>query len=75
VVDKLIALGIISVLDLEDVGAEPLVKELKFEPELAKRFVEAAKATARKMAAESRKNVAENLLKNEAGKSEGKESV
>ena len=32
-VDKLIALGVISVLDLEDVGAEPLIGELKLDPE------------------------------------------
>ena len=34
-VDKLLALGIISVLDLEDVGVDPLVNELSIEPEVA----------------------------------------
>ena len=36
IVDKLIALGVISVLDLEEVGTEPLVEELHLEPEKAK---------------------------------------
>jgi N utilization substance protein A len=35
IVDKLIALGIISVLDLDDVGTDPLVAELKLDRALA----------------------------------------
>lgn len=42
VVDKLIALGVISVADLDDVGTEPLVNELKIGAEVAERLVEAA---------------------------------
>jgi len=41
-VDKLIALGVISVADLEEVGTEPLVNELKIDPDLAGRLVRAA---------------------------------
>ena len=41
VVDKLIALGVISVLDLEDVGTEPLTNELKIDAKIAEKLVEA----------------------------------
>jgi transcription termination/antitermination protein NusA len=63
VVDKLIALGIISVLDLEDVGSEPLVKELNIKQELAEKLVEAARKEARKIVAERKQGQAENSLK------------
>ena len=62
VVDKLIALGVISVLDLEDVGAEPLTNELNIDAKIAKKMVEAAAEEAKRLAAESKKNQAENLL-------------
>lgn len=61
-VDKLIALGVISVLDLEDVGPAPLIEELGFEPALAEHFVAAAADEAKRIAAESKKKQAENLL-------------
>ncbi|MBN2018866.1 MAG: transcription termination factor NusA [Sedimentisphaerales bacterium] len=61
-VDKLIALGIISVLDLEDVGAEPLVTELNIDPDFANRLVSAAADEAKKLAAESKHKQAEELL-------------
>jgi len=51
-VDKLIALGIISVLDLDEVGSEPLVKELEIEPAVAEELVSAAAEEAKKEAAE-----------------------
>ncbi len=38
-VDKLIAIGIISVLDMEDVGTEPLIKELGISPQVAQAVV------------------------------------
>ena len=60
-VDKLIALGVISVLDLEDVGSQPLVEELNMEASLAEQLVSAAAEEAKRMAAESRKK-AEDLL-------------
>jgi N utilization substance protein A len=62
VVDKLIALGVISVLDLEDVGAEPLTNELNIDAKIAEKLVEAAAEGAKQLAAESKKNQAENLL-------------
>ncbi len=63
IIDKLIALGIISVPDLEDVGTEPLVKELNIEATLAEQLVSSAAEHAKQLAAESRQNKAENLLK------------
>jgi len=62
VVDKLIALGVISVLDLEDVGTEPLINELKIDAKIAEKLVEAAVEEAKQLAAESKKKQAENLL-------------
>lgn len=61
-VDKLIALGIISVLDLSDVGPEPLVSELKLDGDFAKRLVEAADREAKTAAAESERKQAEREL-------------
>lgn len=52
VVDKLIAIGVISVLDLEDVGKDPLVKELGIDETIAEKLVEMAVAEAKKIAAE-----------------------
>jgi N utilization substance protein A len=62
-VDKLIALGIISVLDLDDVGAEPLVTELNIDPDLAKRLVAAAVEEAKKLASESKQKQAEEIMR------------
>ena len=56
IVDKLIALGVISVLDLEEVGAEPLVKELGIDAELAQKLVTAASEEAKRLAAEPGKD-------------------
>ena len=61
-VDKLIALGIISVLDLSDVGPDPLVSELKMEPDFAERLVDAADKEAKTAAAESERKQAEKEL-------------
>jgi N utilization substance protein A len=61
-VDKLIALGIISVLDLDDVGAEPLVGELKLEKAFAERLVAAADREAKALIAEADQKKAEKQL-------------
>jgi transcription termination/antitermination protein NusA len=63
IVDKLIALGVISVLDLEDVGSEPLIKELNINIELAAKLVTASIEEAKKLASESKQKQAESLLK------------
>jgi N utilization substance protein A len=62
VVDKLIALGVISVLDLEDVGVEPLVSELEINSETAEKLVSAAGEQAKLLAAESKQKRAEKEL-------------
>jgi N utilization substance protein A len=62
VVDKLIALGIISLGDLDDVGVEPLVNELKINEVIAGKLVEAAGTEIERQESESKKNEAEKQL-------------
>ncbi len=62
VVDKLIALGVISVLDLEDVGVEPLISELGIDSDIAKELVVAAVEEAKRLATESKQKRAEKEL-------------
>ncbi len=64
-VDQLIALGIISVLDLEEVGFEPLVTELGLDENVASRVVAAAERQAKELAAEKAKKQAEDILAQE----------
>jgi len=66
IVDKLIALGIISVLDLDDVGSEPLVNELQLEPDLAERLIDAADRAAKALAAEADQKQADKALAQQA---------
>jgi N utilization substance protein A len=61
-VDKLIALGVISIMDLDDVGVEPLINELKFGPELAERLVAAAVKEVKLLATEPKQKQAESIL-------------
>lgn len=49
-VDKLAALGMVSVFDIEEVGAEVLMNELEIDEGLAKRMVETASARAKEVA-------------------------
>ncbi|MHC4212074.1 MAG: transcription termination factor NusA [Planctomycetota bacterium] len=67
IVDKLIALGVISVLDIEDVGPEPLVSELGIDSGTAGKLVGAAIDEARRLAAESKRIQAENIMEQEQG--------
>jgi len=60
-IDKLIALGVISVADVEEVGAEPLINELKIDPDLAGRLVRAA-AELERQTEESKRNAAAKEL-------------
>jgi len=69
-IDKLIALGIISILDLDEVGTEPLIKELNIEEKLAKELVDAAKKEAKRLSTESMKSEAKNVLEQEKDDSE-----
>ncbi len=62
IIDKLIALGVISVPDLDDVGVEPLVSELKIDAKVAEKLIEAASEEAKRLANESKRNEAEKQL-------------
>ena len=72
-VDKLIALGIISVLDLEDVGKEPLVSELGMDAELAVKLIDGAAAEAKEIAAESKQ--AEEVLQQEKVREQRQQAI
>jgi len=54
-VDQVIAMGMVNVLDVEEVGAEPLVGDLKLEEALAQNIVIACAEEARRVAAEKEK--------------------
>ena len=69
-VDKLIAMGIISVLDLAEIGAEPLIKEIGLKPELAKKVIETAEELAKKQTTESGPTIAETLINQQAKKTD-----
>lgn len=71
--DKLIALGVISVLDLDDIGAEPLIKELNIDPEVAEKLVAAAAEEAKRLAAESGQSQAEKELAQQTEEAENKQ--
>jgi transcription termination/antitermination protein NusA len=70
-VDKLIALGVISVLDLDDVGVDPLVGELKLDPDLARQLVAAADKEARELTAEADQKRAQKELAQQAKSFDG----
>ncbi|MCK6455399.1 MAG: transcription termination factor NusA [Phycisphaerae bacterium] len=52
IAEKITLLGMISVMDVEEVGAETLVEELKVAPELAERIVNICAEEAKKVQAE-----------------------
>jgi transcription termination/antitermination protein NusA len=68
-VDRLLALGIISVLDLEEVGEGPVVEELGVEKPIAELVVSAAIEEAKLIASEKEKKQAEDLMEQEQSKS------
>ncbi|MCH9021284.1 MAG: transcription termination factor NusA, partial [Planctomycetes bacterium] len=49
-IDKVMAMGIISVLDIDEVGAEPLVESLEVDESLAKLIVTASRDSAQRLA-------------------------
>jgi N utilization substance protein A len=65
-VDKLIALGVISIADLDDVGAEPLINELKINADVAEKLVAAASKEIENLAEENEKSEAEKHLAKQA---------
>ena len=72
-VDKLLALGIISVMDMEEVGVEPLTAELGIDKEIAEQIVAMASEYAKKVASEKKndKKQAEDVMEKE--KQQGQE--
>ena len=67
-IDKVVALGVVSVLDLEEVGAGPLVESLGLEESFAAVMVEKASAEARRLAANKEKgSAAQTVLASELG--------
>ncbi|MFB0555077.1 MAG: transcription termination factor NusA, partial [Phycisphaerae bacterium] len=62
VVDKLIALGVISLGDIYDVGIEPLINELKIDAETAEKLVSAAAKEIERLEAESKQKEAAKQL-------------
>jgi len=66
VVDKLIALGVISLADMGDVGAEPLVSELKIESDLAQKLIAAAAMEVKRLAEESKQKETQEQLAQKA---------
>ncbi|MEI8196186.1 MAG: transcription termination factor NusA [Phycisphaerae bacterium] len=50
--DRIVAMGLINLLDIEEVGVEPLIKELELAPELAEKIVKLAGEDAKRIAAE-----------------------
>jgi N utilization substance protein A len=62
VVDKLIALGVISVADLDDVGVEPLVNELKIDADVAKKLITAAVREIERQGTESKRGSLEKEM-------------
>ena len=72
IVDKLIALGIISMGDLDDVGLEPLVNELKISAEIAGKLIAAVPKEIERLDAESKKKEIEKQLDQQTKASENK---
>ncbi len=62
IIDKLIALGVISVLDLDDIGPEPLTKELNIDNDISKQLVTAAAEEAKRLETESKQSQAKDVM-------------
>ena len=76
-IEKVLALGIVSVLDMEEVGPEPLVTSLELETSLAQAMVATATEEARQQTAtKERASAAQAVLASESvekGEGEGEE--
>ncbi|HPF39571.1 MAG TPA: transcription termination factor NusA [Phycisphaerae bacterium] len=67
ITERISLMGLINVLDVDEVGADPLVRELGLEEALAKRIVEACTAEAKVVQAEqAAQKAADELAKAEA---------
>ncbi|HEY4330542.1 MAG TPA: transcription termination factor NusA [Phycisphaerae bacterium] len=64
ILDRMVALGIINLLDIEEIGSDPLVKELQLGTELAAKIVTLAGEDAKRIAVEDvARRAAEDLAK------------
>ncbi len=70
-VDKLIALGVISVADLNEVGAAPLINELKIDSDLAQKLTAASAKELERLANEAKQREMQEQL---AQKTEAEDS-
>lgn len=66
-IEKMMAMGIVSLSDIEEIGAEPLMKVLTLTEELAAQVVSISSEAAKRLATEAE---AERLAKLEAGEEE-----
>ncbi|HSV26866.1 MAG TPA: transcription termination factor NusA [Sedimentisphaerales bacterium] len=64
-IDKMIALGLISLFDVHEVGMNPLVSELGVDEELARKIVEIAASKADKAATKAGRTQAQKVLEKE----------
>ena len=70
-IEKVLALGIVSVLDMEEVGPEPLVTSLELEASLAQAMVATATEEARQQTAKKeRASAAQSVLASELAEAE-----
>ncbi len=73
--DKILAMGMVSLLDIKEVGTEPLVKELELVEEVAQRIVDHAAEGAKRLAEEAEKaRAAAQAEKAEAEKAEAEKA-
>jgi len=75
VIDKLIALGVISLGDIDDVGAEPLINELKINAETAEKLVTTAVKEIERLEAESKQNKEIERLEAESKQNEAEKQL
>jgi N utilization substance protein A len=61
--DKLAALGMVSVFDIEEVGAEVICEELEISPEVAAQMIETCSVKAKEVAAQQQKDKEEKERK------------
>ncbi|MBI9017775.1 MAG: transcription termination/antitermination protein NusA [Phycisphaerae bacterium] len=76
-IDKFMALGIISVLDIEEIGPEPLKESLELDMKLATDIVLAASKEAQRLSAlrSSKPTAAQSVLQSELGTSPTKSGI
>jgi transcription termination/antitermination protein NusA len=75
-IDRLVALGVINLLDLEEVGPDPLIKELELSAEMVQKMVETGRDSAKRVAEEdAARKAAEALLQAQAPAPEAAEPV